>query len=226
MKRLGEAMTALPKNSTSGPSGLRLAFGDGRAPLTALEEINKALAPLGSRVWPIACAGTPQNIRGLLAEPNLRAANADAVMQHFLLTRMRLLELIAEAGRKPQVSGGGEMSTFVVNHNYSYPRLFVVEPGTDYSRFDRFHVNTSDSGTGADEVMQVLLGGGVTILQHPRGRDVATLHVDTTDKNGWCITYDGGCPHIGSLSRATEGTKVLMQVVGPARWVMSYEDDR
>ena len=219
-------MAAPMNNSALGDSGLRLEFPDGRAPLAAPEEINEVLAPLGSRVWPLDYDSAPENMRRLLAKPALSQTDAKTVMEHFLLSRMRLLDLIAEAGRKPQVPGGGEMSTFVVNHNYSYPQLFVVEPGTDYSRFDRFHVNTSDSGTGADEVMQVLSGGGVTILQRPPGQDIVTLHVDTTEQNGWIITYDGGCPHIGSLSRAAPGTKVLMQVIGPARWVMRYEDGR
>lgn len=218
-------MAAPVNNSAPGDSGLRLEFPDGRAPLAAPEEINEVLAPLGSRVWPLDYGGVPEKIRKRLAEPKLSATNADAVMRHFLLPRMRLLELIAEAGRKPQVPGGGEMSTFVVNHNYAYPQLFVVEPDTDYSRFDRFHVNTSDSGTGADEVMQALSGGGVTILQHPPGQNLVTLHVNTTERNGWVITYDGGCPHIGSISHAAPGTKVLMQVIGPARWVMRYQDN-
>lgn len=81
------------------------------------------------------------------------------------------------------------MSTFVINHNYAYPRLFVIAPDIDYSRYDRFHVNTSDDGTGADEFMQVLSGEGVTILQRPPNQGVVALHVNTTDqKVGSCRT--------------------------------------
>ncbi|MCP4781579.1 MAG: hypothetical protein GY877_12815 [Hyphomicrobium sp.] len=110
--------------------------------MTALEEINDTLAPFGSRVWPLDYGSVSEDMRKLLAQPTLSEAESDTVMQNFLLPRQRLLKLIAEAGRKPQVPGGGEMSTFVVNHNYGYPQLFVVEPNVDYSRFDRFHVNT------------------------------------------------------------------------------------
>jgi len=205
--------------------GLRLEFPDGRVPVTALEEINDTLAPFGSRVWPLDYGSVSKDMRKLLAQPTLSEAESDTVMQNFLLTRQRLLKLIAEAGRKPQVPGGGEMSTFVVNHNYAYPQLFVVDPNIDYSRFDRFHVNTCDDGTGADELMQVLSGGGVSILQRPPNEGVVTLHVSTTDQNGWIVSYNGGYPHIGSISGAAQGTKVLMQIIGPARWMMRYDDE-
>lgn len=204
--------------------GLRLELPQGREPMTGLEEINDALAAFGSRVWPLHYGSVPEEIRRLLAKPTLTEAETGAVMQRFLLTRERLLELIAEAGRKPHVPGGGEMSTFVINHNYAYPQLYVVEPGVDYSRFDRFHVNTSDDGTGVDEVIQVLSGGGFTVFARLPEQDVVTLHVSTTERNGWIVSYDGGLPHIGSVSRSTPGTKVLVQVIGPARWVMRYED--
>lgn len=192
--------------------------------MTGLEEINDALAAFGSRVWPLQYGSLPEEIRRLLAKPTLTKAESEVLMQRFLLTRERLLELIAEAGRKPHVPGAGEMSTSVINHNYTYPQLYVVEPGVDYSRFDRFHVNTSDDGTGVDEVIQVLSGGGFTVFERLPEQGVVTLHVSTTERNGWIVSYDGGLPHIGSVSGSALGTKVLVQVIGPARWVMRYED--
>lgn len=39
------------------------------------------------------------------------------------------------------------------------------------------------------------------------------------------MTYDGNKPHIGNLSVATPEANVLMQAIGPARWVMRYEDE-
>ena len=215
----------MEKTNHHSSSGLRLNQPGIAAPLTDLGEINDALAPLGSRVWPLDYGGVPKPIQQLIAKAALSKAEHEAVMQHFLLPRERLLQLISDAGRKPQVPHGGDMSTFVVNHNYAYPQLFVVEPDTDYSRFDRFHINTSDDKTGSDELMQVLSGGGVLILQHPPGQDVISLHVDTTSHNGWIVSYNGGCPHIGSISHATPGTKVLMQIIGPAKWVMRYASD-
>ncbi len=91
-----------------------------------------------------------------------------------------------------------------------------------YSRFDRFHVNAADDGTGIDEVMQILSGGGIVIVQRLRNAGVLTLHLDSP---GWIVTYDGNNWHIGSLTKAEPGTKVLVQAIGPARWRMRYEED-
>ena len=54
---------------------------------------------------------------------------------------------------------------------------------------------------------------------------LVTLEIDCfDDRSGWIITYDGAYQHIGSISGAQEGTKVLMQVVGPSQWDMKYEE--
>jgi hypothetical protein len=39
------------------------------------------------------------------------------------------------------------------------------------------------------------------------------------------VTYDGGASHFGSLSAASPGSKFLMQVIGPERWSLRYDDD-
>ncbi|MBA3424645.1 MAG: hypothetical protein H0U04_08905 [Rubrobacter sp.] len=74
--------------------------------------------------------------------------------------------------------------------------------------------------------MQVLSGGGVRVLQHLPEEGLITLHLDcVADERGWIVTYDGGYPHIGSLSGGQTGTKLLVQVIGPERWEMKYEDE-
>jgi hypothetical protein len=149
---------------------------------------------------------------------------SERIKTHFLLSRQRLLEIISDAGRMPQVPGGGELTTVVSPHNYSYPQLYVVQDGIEYSRFDRFHVNIADDGSGVDEIMQLLSGSGVRLFQQAPGGGVLTLHLGcANDEIGWLLTYNGAHPHIGSLSAAAPGTKVLMQVIGPAHWVMRYE---
>ena len=40
---------------------------------------------------------------------------------------------------------------------------------------------------------------------------------------GWLSTYDGARPHIGQLSQAIPGSKLLVQVIGAERWSMSYD---
>lgn len=206
-------------------TGLRLMHSADQAVEVDPAEINLALAPYGSRIWSLDLSDSPDNVRQLLDRVTLDVAESTRVQNHFLLSRERLLEIIDEAGRTPQVEGGGEMSTLDLSHNVLYPELYIVVPGIDYSRFDRFHVNVSPEGIGVDEVMQVLSGGGVRLLQHLPDLGKITLDIDCQEqKSGWILTYDGGYPHIGSISQARDGTKVLMQVIGPAQWEMKYEE--
>jgi len=204
---------------------MRLDFPDSRASATSFDEVNASLAAYGSRLWPLEVDGAPAEIRILLAQPRLTKAEADRVTAHFLLSRERLLQIIAEAGRNPHVPGGGSMTPFVENHGYAYPQLYLARDGVDYRRFDRFHVNTADNGVGVDEIGQLLHGGGIRIVQRRPGLGVATLHLACpSEDRGWIVTYDGGSSHIGSLSAASPGTKFLMQVIGPERWVMRYDE--
>jgi len=202
--------------------GIRLGFSDGRPLLTSLADINHALADIGSHVWPLDLHHASPDIQRLLLQPALTKAEAERVEAHFLLPRERLLGVIAGAGRAPHVPGGGALTTEVLTHGYSYPQLYLVQDKVDYSRFDRFHVNVADDGTGVDEVMQLLSGSGIVIVQRLRNVSVLTLHLDSP---GWIVTYDGDNPHIGSLTKAEPGTKVLVQAIGPARWRMRYEGD-
>jgi hypothetical protein len=207
-------------------AGLRLEFSDARPAATTLAAVNAGLATYGARVWPLDLSGVPAAVRGLLAQPRLGPAEADRVKAQFLLPRERLLQIIAEAGRAPHVPGGGAMAPFVANQGYAYPQLYLVEAGVDYTRFDRFHVNTADDGIGVDEIGQLLHGGGVWIVQRRSGLGVASLRLDCpSEDHGWIVTYDGGSSHIGSLSAALPGTKFLMQVIGPQRWVLCYDED-
>ena len=204
-------------------SGLRLERGADPA-LTELDPVNAALAPFGARVWPLDLDAAAPGLRGLLARPTLDAAEAERIEAAFLLSREALLAKLAEAGRSPHVPGGGALETEVANHGYAYPQLFVVEEGADYTRFDRFHVNVAEDGTAVDEVMQILAGGGVRILQRLPGEGAVTLTLDCPSAGkGWTVTYDGAVSHIGSMSAARPGTKALMQVFGPARWTMRYD---
>ncbi len=202
--------------------GIRLEFSDGRPFLTSLAEINQTLTDIGSRAWPLDIHQAPPRIQRLLQQHALTKAESDELEAHFLLPRERLLEVITAAGRVPHVPDGGALTTEVLTHGYSYPQLYLVQDGVSYSRFDRFHVNAADDGTGIDEVMQILSGGGIVIVQRLRNAGVLTLHLDSP---GWIVTYDGNNWHIGSLTKAEPGTKVLVQAIGPARWRMRYEED-
>jgi hypothetical protein len=107
----------------------------------------------------------------------------------------------------------------------TYPKLWVKQSDTDYIRFDRFHVNVANDGTGVDEVIQMLSGQGLVFRHRLPGGEVLVVHLDCPAEDaGWFVTNDGGRPHIGSLAIAMPGTKVLVQVLGPSRWNMRYED--
>jgi len=204
-------------------TGLRLEASGSPVVATTLADVNRELTVVRSKVWPLDLQGAPAAVRRLLAKPTLDAAETATIMDHFLLSRERLLAIIAEAGRAPNVPGGGALSTQVDSHGYSYPQLWLVQDGTDYSRFDRFHVNTADDGTGVDEVLQLLSGAGIVIRHRLPDGNVLALHVGCPNSDaGWLVTYDGGHPHIGSLSSARPGTKALVQAIGPPRWSVRY----
>jgi len=207
--------------------GLRLEFSDGGRLRATLANVNEVLSTVGAGVRPLDLRDAPADVRRLIAQPSLSQVEIERVRAQLLLPRERLLEVIARAGRQPHVAGGGELSTYVSTHDYSYPQMWVVQDDVDYSRFDRFHVNVADDGTGTDEVLQLLWGGGFrAMLPMPTGGFV-TLTLDCPDAElgaGWLLTYDGARPHIGSLSRARPGTKMLVQVIGPAQWQLRYVD--
>ena len=209
-----------------GSAGIRLEFADGRPELNTVDEINRCLEPIGVGVWPLDFRQVPPEVLQLLSNTSLTYEQTETIQQQFLLPREQLLEAVRRAGRNPHVPDGGALSTYVVSHDYSYPQLYVADEDGDYSRFDRFHVNVADDGTGTDEVLQMLAGGGL-ILHHPLPDGVVTwLHLDCVAEGmGWICTYDGARPHIGQLSQAIPGTKLLVQVIGAERWSMSYDLD-
>jgi hypothetical protein len=206
-------------------TGILLKFSGRQPSLADLEKINAVLAEIGSGVWSLDLSGAPDDIQRLLRKPTLTETEAEQVRTHFLLPRERLLEIIAAAGRQPNVPGGGELTTFVSNYGYSYPQLWILQGDEDFSRFDRFHVNVSEDGIGTDEVAQLLWGGGLVIHHRLPTGIILTINLDCPgESSGWLITYDGAKPHIGSFSQAAPGTKCLVQVIGPAHWIMRYAD--
>jgi hypothetical protein len=206
-------------------TAIKLEFSNGQPPVTDVGDINRRLRPIGAGVWPIDFRGVPPEIRGLMKQTRLTSEEREKLKQHFLLSREQLLRIIADAGREPHVPGGGEMSTYVVSDDYWYPQLHFVEDGVDYSRFDRFHINVADDGTGTDEVAQLLAGGAVVIHHQQPDRKVLTLSIHCgSEDHGWLVTHTGDRPHIGSVSQAVPGTKLLVQVIGPPRWSIKYVD--
>lgn len=147
--------TPPPKDVPAG-DGVRLGLqANGRIVMGAAAA-NTALAAFGTRLWPLDLTAAPARVRSLLRRPELTAAESALVRDTFLLSRARLPEIIAAAGRTPAVSGGGELSTLDVANDVVYPQLYVVERDVGYSRFDRLHENTDDNSTSVDEVISIL----------------------------------------------------------------------
>ncbi len=204
---------------------IRLEFSTGRAPWnlsTLSTRYSRKRAPT-FHGW-ISATPLPR-FGSCWRRTTLTPAENEQLKNHFLLSRERLLKIIAATGRPPHVAGGGELVTFDATHNLYYPQLWVAQNDQDLSRFDRFHMNIADDGTGVNEVGQLLAGGNLVIRKRLPDRAVVTLSLQcSADGTGWLVTYDGGKPHIGSFSQASPATKVLVQVIGPAIWNMRYEE--
>jgi hypothetical protein len=167
-------------------TGIRLEIEGDRAALTTLPEIQAALPRLGIGAWPLRLDDVPDDVRHLLGQMTLTDTETARLRDYFLLSRERLLEIIAASGRSPIVPEGGELETTVTNEGYSYPQLWVVQGGPDYTRVDRFHVNVAQDGTGVDEVIQVVSGHGVVIHARTSDGRAQSLHLACPhDSAGW-----------------------------------------
>ncbi len=205
---------------------LELTTDDGQL-LTDLRAINDFLDRHHSKVWALDLSDLPRDVRTALDTDKMSDQQVESVMRHFLLPRERLLELIAECGRAPQVPGGGALRTHVLPHDYDYPQLFEIQAGDHITTYDVFHSNHADDGTGVDEVVQMLRGQGL-LMRHrlPGGAEWSLRMSCPGPEQGWVSTYEGRHPHIGSPAEATAGSKFLVQVIGPPVWTMEYVDTR
>ncbi len=85
--------------------------------------------------------------------------------------------------------------------------------------------------TGLEEANALLLPLGVRVWPcdlsgiSARLRALLDKERPTDPESGWIVTYGGGRPHIGSLSKASAGTKLLVQVIGPPLWTMRHESE-
>lgn len=219
------AISCTAQEPMNPPSGLRLEIEGTGTVWTAVDEVQAELRQIGIGVWPLDLSDVPDDIRRLLARDDLTEEETARARDYFLLSRERLLELVAESGRAPNVPGGGALETNVANQAYGYPQLWVVQGDVDYTRFDVLHVNTSDDGVGVDEVLQMVSGGGVIVRnRRPDGR-IYNLRLDCLSEDAcWMFSYDAGEDHVGSLSSATPGTKLVVQAFGPSDWSLRYTE--
>ena len=190
-----------------------------------VEEANSVLATEGIRAWPLDLSGLPADVRRFLDQKTLTDAEANRIKAHFLLPRARLLQIIADAGRRPHVPNGGELNTYCVETEIAYPQLHVIDKSQDYSGFFPLHVNVDDNGGGSDEVGHVLSGSDMRYRHRLANGEVVTLSLSCPSPDrGWLFTFDGGVPHGGILDDTAPGTKILVQAIGPARFRRRYVD--
>ena len=207
------------------PAGIELEIEGTGVSWNALPDIQAELNQIGVGVWPLRLDDVPDDIRRLLGQANLTDAETARLRDFFLLSRARLLEIVVASGRRPNVEGGGALETSVLNQGDSYPWLLVVQGGVDYTRFDRFHVNISEDGIGVDQVLQMISGQGGVVRVRQTDGTIYNLRLDCpSDSACWMFSYDGGQSHIGSLSSASPGTKLVVQAFGPAQWAIQYTD--
>ncbi len=190
---------------------------DGRVLARSFEAVNAALVSDGIRAWPADLSAAPAGIRALLARQTLTEAENAEVKAHFLLPRARILQVIADAGREPNLPDGGALNSYCIETEIHYPRLHVIDPALDYSGFFPFHGNLG-AESGTDEIGYVLSGQGMTDRFRLANGDVVVLTlICQSPVQGWLFTFDRGVPHGGILQDTDPGTKVLVHAIGPAR---------
>ena len=208
--------------------GLRLQFSDGRPDAWGFKDVNAVLKQIGvhGTLIPI-----PKKVKPLLEISSKRALTADEtkkVSSFFLMDRKSLLEQVKLAGRVPVVAGGGSLGTIEVG-NTPYPKVYDLmswsaEGQADGLRkYGTFHVNSSDDGTGIDEVMTVVAGGSFTWFFVLPDNTMIQLTVKRIGKNDKAVrlSYPGLGIHAGYMN--PKDGLIVAYAHGPKDFVMRYK---
>lgn len=212
-----------------GEGSIALHYSDGSPPSVGLEAVNAQLRRIGVRVSEVPI---PDAARPVLAASRKRALSAQesaAVLGHFKLDRMALVQEIVSAGRAPEMPRGGYLQTSEIGVA-PYPKVYdmqALDAATTafiQRKFGRLHVNSSDAGVGIDEVMTIVSGGPYTWFFVFPQDVVGKLRFGRVGERGpaWRISYPGLVPH-GGFFDAPDGL-VVAYAHGPSSFVMRYED--
>jgi hypothetical protein len=208
---------------------LKLSYSDGRTVTTGLNNVNAVLTQVGVRVSKVAL---PKAALSILKTSQTRAINSEEtkeLISIFSLNRGELLDQITKAGRKPATHRGGFLSTSEISVA-PYPKVYDMKALTPevaaylQEKFGKLHVNSSENGSGIDEVMSVVSGGPWTwffLLPNDVIGKLALGYVGL-DGPGWRISYPGIVPHGGYLD--SESGLIVAHAHGPKNFVMRYED--
>lgn len=208
---------------------IRLSFSDGRKDAIGLVNINVVLESVGVRVSTVEL---PEIAKPILETSKSRALNekeASELIAAFHLDRAGLLNQIEKAGRKPVAENGGSLITGEADMA-PYPKVYDMKALSPeitvflQDKFGKLHVNSTDEGTGIDEVMTIVSGGPWTwffVLPNNVVGKLTLGHVKI-DGLGWRISYPGISPHGGFLD--SEYGLVVAFAHGPEKFVMRYEE--
>ena len=208
--------------------GLRLQFSDGRPDAWGFKDVNAVLKQIGvhGTLLPI-----PEKVKPLLEISSKRALTADenkTVSSFFPMDRKSLLEQVKLAGRVPVVAGGGSLGTIEVG-NTPYPKVYDLMSWSPEGQADglrkygTFHVNSSDDGTGIDEVMTVVAGGSFTWFFVLPDNTMIQLTVKRIGKNDKAVrlSYPGLGIHAGYMN--PKDGLIVAYAHGPKDFVMRYK---
>lgn len=216
-------------DQTGTEGALKLAYSDGRAVTTGVDNVNAVLRAVGVRVSTLPLPEAALPILKISQTRAVTQEEADELMPHFSLHRGQLLDEISKAGRKPEAHRGGYLSTSEEGVA-PYPKVYDMKAMTPevmaflQEKFGKLHVNSAENGVGIDEVMTIVSGGPWTWFFSLPDNVVGKLtlgHVGL-DGQAWRISYPGLGPHGGYLD--SEYGLVVAYAHGPKNFVMRYEE--
>ena len=208
---------------------VKLQFSDGRANVAGVESVNAVLRPIGVRASTVAI---PEQTKPILRASKTRQTNEAEQKQliaAFSLNRASLLEQIRLAGRIPEMNRGGYLGT-AEGDAAPYPKVYDMKAMTPdmqtwaLNRYGRLHVNSSDNGSGIDEVMTVVSGGPFTWMFVLPDGVLARLTVQRIAENGPALrlSYPGMGTHAGYMD-PTDGLIVAF-AHGPERFTIRFDE--
>ena len=222
------AFTAQVSAQNQIKDGLRLQFSDGRPDALGFKDVNAVLKQIGVHGTLINIPEEIKPILELSSKRALTAAEAAKVSSTFSMDRESLLAQVKLAGRTPVIAGGGSLGTIEVG-NTPYPKVYDMmswsaEGQADGLRkYGTFHVNSSDDGTGIDEVMTVVAGGSFTWFYVLPDNTMIQLTVKRIGKNDKAVrlSYPGLGIHAGYMN--PKDGLIVAYAHGPKDFVMRYK---
>ena len=216
-------------NNNSQPSEVSWSFSNGDKTLTDINQINKVLAEVGSKISLIDIPSRTQSILEHSKKNALTPKMSADLLDIFYRDKQELLDLITDAGREPAVKGGGFMSTHEPGVA-PYPKVYDMKAmsfdehlATEH-KFGKLHVNAADNNTGPDEVMMLISGGPwAWFFMLPNKVILKVLIEKIPDEGpGWQLCYNGINPHAALMN--PEYGLVVAYATRPEVWTL-YQSD-